>query len=174
MDKFQILRDSYLLAERLGKRGEADRLLGQIDEVRRHEPETITPRDEARLELDRIERLLYRQDGGGFAEAKQTLAALQERLPASIKEPSFYVYLAAAVGQEYLAAAGQPDEVRRRILQEALDAIEKAKAAGQLRWLQYLADPAQGQQGPNRDDDLVALAREPAVRQALELGNRGS
>lgn len=171
MMSFKVLQEGYLLAERLGRTEAAAGFLDKINQVRREQPESIAPRDEARFELMRIERMLHQRPPEGFRAVLGELSALPARLPAVVKEPGYYVFLAAALGQQYAfdKSAGLPEPVLQPVVDQAIQAIRQARYAGQTDWLHYLADPTRGAMDPDRNDDLVEIARLAPVRAELGL-----
>lgn len=172
MMNFKVLQEGYLLAERLGKTEAAANFLAKINQVRRDQPESIAPRDEARFELTRIERMLHQAPPFGFQEVQAALRSLVSRLPAAVKEPAYHVYLAASLGQQYAfeKQSGRTEAELAPLVEQAIATIRQARYAGQTDWLHYLADPARGAADPDRNDDLVEIAKLPAVRAELGLG----
>jgi hypothetical protein len=172
MEPLKFASAAYMLAQRLGKTEEAQRLKERLDRAFQSNPDAANDPDWQRLELFEINALLYQPPPDGFRQARQRLKALRSRAPGAVKQSSFGVFLAATYGQEYAweKAQGAAPQALSALVGPALEAIRLAQVAGEADWLRHLADPALGAATAQQDDDLVVMAQaEPAVRQALGL-----
>lgn len=99
MKDFKSLHEGYVLAQRFGDPVAAKSYLQEIEQMLGTSLDSIPPRDVARFRLTRVERLLYEPPPGGFTEALTELDELKKLSPSIDREPSYYVFRAAALGE---------------------------------------------------------------------------
>lgn len=146
----------------------AQRMRDSLETTLRTRPEYVSPIDEVRARLAFAEHELYREQPQA---AEAILMALENDTRLSLiarEQRDFYVLQAAALGQQYKAVRSQTDgpavQRKAQLVQSAMQAISHAQAAGQGRWLQYLATD-------RANDDLAAIATDnPTVKRLLGLG----
>ena len=166
MTDFKSLHEGYVLAKRFGDSDMARSFLQRIEGMLKSSQDSIPPRDVARFQLTEAERMLYEPPPKGYEGALEILEKLPRDAPSITQEPGYFVFLAAALGQQYANETPRnPKTVER-----AIEAIRQARYAGQTDWLHYLADPNRGAREATKDDDLVVIAREqPEVWRALGM-----
>jgi hypothetical protein len=175
MADYNIATEAYLLAVALRQPDAIESFGRRVDMLDNAQPRAVSEQSREVNELGRVNQMLYEPPPKGYEEALRALDDLRSRLRGIIRQGSFHVLLAAALGQQYTHGIkqGKASGELQATVDAALAAIVEAKRLGESEWLRYLADPNHPAKASTaadaRDDDLVDLAKLPQIREALDL-----
>lgn len=145
-------------------------------EARFHGTRAAAPDGTVDQMLDRMLSLLY--EAKGYEEAIKIGAALASN-KAAVSQPRYWVYVAAAYGQQHkaLRAASAPQEELDRVRNSGLAAVRRLKeidkAGDWLDFVRGLLDPSSVPGHPDSEDDLTDFGDDVEFRAAVGLPRRG-